>query len=489
VSRQIRRLGIALLALFVVTFVQLNYLQVFAAKRISENPANVRLIYQEYDVRRGSILASDARTVLAQSRPSSGKLKFQRTYPNPELYAPLTGYYSLLFGRAGLEASEQDFLSGRASQLLPQNLVDEILGRTKTGATVITTIDANLQRIARQALGSLPGAVVAMAPKTGNVLALYANPTYDPTPLGSHDTDVERAAWRRLLRDPSHPLLSRANQEVFAPGSTFKLITASAGLENGMTPATTFPNPRRLPLPQTTATIGNFGDEWCLGGASRITLAQALTISCNVTFAQVGLRVGADKLLAQAEAYGFNQQIPFQLPFAEGQLPPSTLGPEQVPNTALSAIGAASVRANPLQMALVAQAIANGGVEMQPNLVKEIRDASGRVVSSPPPVEFGRPISARTASELTQMMVSVVDQGTGTAAQIPGVQVAGKTGTAETTSGTPHAWFVSFAPAQDPRIVVGVVVLNGGNAGSEATGGLVAAPVARAVMEAALQGP
>jgi peptidoglycan glycosyltransferase len=488
-DRQLRRLGVAFLLLFVLLFVQLNYLQVFAAKRISENPANLRLVLQEFDTLRGPILARDARTIMAVSRPTDDKLKYLRRYPSGELYAHLTGFSSFVFGRTDLERSQDDFLSGRAPQLLPQNLVDEILGRTKQGATVITTIDPALQKVAQQALGSLPGGVVAIDPRTGEVLALVANPTYDPNPLASHDTKEERAAWASLTADPSQPLLSRANEELYPPGSTFKMVTASAALESGMTPDTKLPNPPQLDLPQTDAVLHNFGDEHCASGAPQITLAEAFAESCNVTFGEIGLRLGGDAVREQAERYGFNGDVPFQIPFAEGQVPASSLGPDRLPNAALSAIGLASVAANPLQMALVAQAIANGGVELLPNLVSEIRDPSGRVVSRTEPTEFGRPISARTANELTQMMVGVVDHGTGTAAQIPGVAVAGKTGTAQTPSGRPHAWFVGFAPAEQPTIVVAVVVLNGGDLGSEATGGRVAAPVARSVIEAALRRP
>jgi peptidoglycan glycosyltransferase len=488
-DRQLRRLGVALLALFLLLFAQLNYLQVFAAKRISENPANLRLVLQELDTLRGPILARDARTVLAVSRPTDDKLKYLRRYPSGELYAHLTGFSSFVYGRTDLEHSQDEYLSGRASSLLPQNLVDEILGRTKQGATVITTIDPALQKVAQQSLGSLPGAVVALDPKTGEVLALVANPTYDPNPLASHDTKEERAAWNRLTADPSQPLLSRANEELYPPGSTFKMVTASAALESGMTRETKLPNPAELDLPQTDATLHNFGNEHCAGGAPEITLAEAFASSCNVTFGEIGLRLGGDAIRAQAEKYGFNGNVPFQIPFAEGQVPASSLGPDRLPNAALSAIGLASVTANPLQMALVAQAIANGGVELMPNLVREIRDPSGRVVSRIDPREYGRPISARTAAELTEMMVGVVDHGTGTAAQIPGVSVAGKTGTAQTPSGKPHAWFVAFAPAEQPSIVVAVVVLNGGDLGSEATGGRAAAPIARSVIEATLQRP
>jgi peptidoglycan glycosyltransferase len=487
-DRQIRRVALAFLALFVVLFAQINYLQVFAADRLANNPANQRLLLQEYEVDRGDILARDGRTVLARSKPTPGELKYLRVYPSGPLYAGVTGYYSVVFGRYGLEQTENDYLAGRSSDLLAQNLVDEILGRDKRGATVVTTINAKLQRAAKQALGSLPGAVVALDPKSGEVLAMVANPTYDPNPLASHDPKAVRAAQRRLVKDPDKPLLSRATQELFPPGSTFKLVTASAALENGMKPDTQFPNPPFLQLPNSTAQLHNFGGEHCLGGIPKLTLAQALQVSCNVVFGEIGLKLGANKLVAQARAFGFDRQIPLETPFVSGSIPPVGDFANALSFVATSAIGQQDVRANPMQMALVGAAIANGGLEMVPHLVKEIRDADGRVVKTIAPQEFGRPISGQTANQLTAMMVSVVQAGTGTAAQIPGIQVAGKTGTAETTSGNPHAWFVSFAPAENPRIAVAVVVLNGGSLGSEATGGQVAAPIARAVIEAALKG-
>jgi peptidoglycan glycosyltransferase len=220
-DRQIRRVALAFLALFVVLFAQINYLQVFAADRLANNPANQRLLLQEYKVLRGDILARDGRTVLAKSKATSGELKYLRVYPNGPLYAGVTGYYSLVFGRYGLEQTENDYLAGRSSDLLAQNLVDEILGRDKRGATVVTTINAKLQRVARQALGSLPGAVVALDPKSGEVLAMVGNPTYDPNALASHDPKAVRAAQKKLVKDRDKPLLSRATQELFPPGSTF----------------------------------------------------------------------------------------------------------------------------------------------------------------------------------------------------------------------------------------------------------------------------
>jgi len=487
IDRQIRRLGLAFVILFLLLFGQVNYLQVFAAQRISGNPANRRIILQEYSTQRGEILARDERTVLAKSVPTNDSLKYLRVYPGGALYGQITGYYSLIYGRSGLESAYDDYLSGRAAALLPQNLVDEILGRPKRGATVVTTIDPKLQQAAAHALGSLPGALVALDPRTGEVLAMVSNPSFDPSPLASHSGAKQRTAWNRLAHSTSKPLLARAFQEVYPPGSTFKMVTASAALQNGMTPSTLFPNPPQLDLPQTTNTLQNFGGEHCLGGIPQLTLAQALTVSCNVVFGEVGLRLGADKLVAQAQRFGFGQHVPFDLPFAEGQIPPASSFTDNLPLVAYSAIGQASVAANPLQMAMIGEAIANGGVEMQPHLVRRILDPQGRVVNTTLPHVYSRPISPQTAAQMTSMMVQVVQSGTGTAAQIPGVAVAGKTGTAQHAGGNnPHAWFVCFAPAQNPRIVVAVVVLNGGSMGSEATGGQVAAPIAKAVLEAAL---
>jgi len=493
-DRLIRRLGGAMLALFVLLLGQVTYIQVVASERLADNPANAtRQLIAEYRVDRGSILAADGRTELALSRKSPGQLKYQRHYPQGPLYADITGYYSIIFGRSELEQSYNTYLSGDAPELISQTLIDQVLGRPKRGATAVTTIDPAIQRAAERALGDLPGGVVALDPHTGDVKAIVANPTYDPNELASQDPKKVRATWDRLNSDPDKPLLSRAIDELYPPGSTFKLVTAAAALENGFGPDSTWPNPPVLDLPQTTATLENFGGEHCLGGASQITLAQALTISCNVVLGEIGLRLGGAKLADQAHAFGFapdasSGDVPFDIPFQEGVFPEASYFSDRLPAVALSAIGQDNVAANPMQMALVASAIANGGSEMRPRLVSEIRDPSGQVIESFAPEAFGQPISSQTAIQLTQMMVSVVQSGTGTAAQIPGIEVAGKTGTAQHGEGlAPHAWFVSFAPAQNAKIAVAVIVLDGGSLGSDATGGVLAAPIAKAVMEAALQ--
>jgi len=493
VERQIRRLGVGLLALFLALFVQINYLQVFAADRIENDPANAfRQLKAEYSVDRGSILASDGRTVLASSRKSSGTLKYQRRYPQGERYADVTGFYSFVYSRTKLEAAYNDWLSGDAPELLPQTLTDLVLGRDKRGATIVTTIDPQLQAVAEQQLGTQPGAVVAMEPSTGDVLAMVTNPSYDPNALASQDGKDVRRAWDQLNADQDKPLLSRASDELFPPGSTFKLVTAAAALEDGFGPNSSWDNPPVLDLPQTTATLSNFGGEHCLGGAARISLEQALEVSCNVVFGEVGLKLGPQALADEARKFGFVPQagddsVPFDIGWSPGVFPDATAFSSEDPRLALSAIGQQDVQANPLQMALVASAIANHGTLMRPRLVSEIRDPSGRVLETFDPERYSQPLSPANAQALTQMMELVVSSGTGTAAQIPGITVAGKTGTAEHGEGEPpHAWFTCFAPAQDPQIAVAVIVLNGGNLGSEATGGQVAAPIAKAVLEAAL---
>jgi peptidoglycan glycosyltransferase len=467
-------------------FAQVNYLQVFGADAIANNPANFRLIIQEYKTDRGEILARNARTVLAKSVKTRGQLQFLRVYPQGPLYSDVTGYSSLVYGRSRLESSENDFLAARATELLPSTIEDEILNRPKRGAFVITTIDPHLQSVASQALAGRPGAAVALNPHTGEVLAMVTNPSYDPTDLSSHDPSEIRRTWKQLNAEKPNPLLSNASDQIYPPGSTFKLIDTAAALEHGYTPSSRLPNPSALDLPQTTHQFHNFADSTCPGG-STITLALALTVSCDVTFAELGLKLGANVLYDEARKFGFDTHVPFDVPFAEGSFPNPSYFPTRLPQLAFSAVGQADVAANPLQMALVASAIANHGVEMRPQLVREVRAPGGSVIRSFRPQVFGQPISPQTAATMTSMMESVVQSGTGTPAQIPGVAVAAKTGTGQNqTTGLPYCWFVAFAPAQNPKIAVAVLLLNGGGAGAGATGGTVAGPVAKTIMEAAL---
>jgi peptidoglycan glycosyltransferase len=509
-DRQIRRLGIAFVALFAVLFAQVAYVQVVAADRIAGEPANApRQITAEYAVERGQILAANRSTVLAVSKPNpdpSSPYKFQRFYPGGELWGQLTGYYSRIYGRSGLEQAMNPYLAGTAPEFTTQNLTDIILGRPKRGGNVITTLVPAVQAEARKALGTHEGAVVAIDPATGDILAMYSNPGYDPSGV-STGTDAQiQKAWQALIGDPQKPLVSHAFQDLYLPGSTFKTITASAALDNNWPPEKTWKNPHHLELPGTTTHIENFGDEFCAGGAPMVTMEAAFTSSCNVPFAEIGMALGPDKMSTQAQAYGLckidpvaggsslcqDDTIPFILPWQTGRFPVASYFDNNEAALARSSIGLDNDLLNPLHLGLIAAAIANGGTMYEPRLVTEVRDATtGQTIASFGPQEYSHPLTSSSAAELRKMMVNVVASGTGTPAQIPGVVVAGKTGTSANTQGPPNAWFTAFAPAgeaQTARIAVGVIVLDGGSLGNEATGGQVAAPIAKQVIESYLRG-
>jgi penicillin-binding protein A len=500
-ERRIRRVGIAFVVLFTVLFGQLAYVQVFAADDIKNNPANFsRQLIAEYNVRRGSILTADG-LVLAESVPAppGSRYRFERRYPQGDLYGSITGYYSRIYGRTGIEQSMNPYLSGEAPELAVSTFTDLFLGRSKRGASVIVTIDPRVQAVAKSALGGNEGAVVALDPSNGNVLALYSTPGFDPNVLSSGTDEQIRQAWGTLNDDPRKPLLPLATQELFLPGSSFKLVTASAALENGYGTDSVWQNPHRLTLPLTNEQLQNFGDEFCNGGSSTVTLQIGFQESCNVTFAKVGLKLGPENMAEQAQAYGMclthppaqttcdEQPISFELPFQNGRFPEPSYFERNDPLLAFSAIGLDNDLVNPMQMALIASAIANDGSLMNPRVVTQVRDAQGRVAREFRPQQWGQPISDATAEAMTQMMISVVNGGTGYRAAIPGIQVAGKTGTATNGPGeAPNAWFTAFAPAGAPRVAVSAIVLDGGDLGSEATGGQVAAPIVKQVIEAAL---
>jgi peptidoglycan glycosyltransferase len=477
---QIRRVGIGLVVAFLAVFVQLNYVQIFAAEDIASNNANIRSLLREYSIKRGDILTVDARQI-ARSVHTRGNLEFLRTYPGGELFGHVTGYYSIVYGTAGLESAYNSQLLGEGGVLSMQDIEDRFLGSGEQGDDVVSTIDSRLQQTARDALGNQVGSVVALDPSTGEVKAMWSNPSYDPAPLASH-TPAEEREYRATLRpnSPGSPLINGVTQKGYPPGSTFKVVTAAAALEAGRTPSSTFPDPVELELPLTDETLTNFTKTSCAGGG-RIDLFNALVVSCDTTFAMLGLQI-PEELRATAEAFGFNSDIPFDIRVEESRFP--DIPDDQEPLRAFAGIGQGDVVATPLQMALVAATIADGGIVPRPRLVREIIDASGSIVERFSPEELGRALSQETASELTEMMVAVVAEGTGTNAQIPGVAVAGKTGTAQSAEGAaPHAWFICFAPADDPKLAVAVVVENGGSFGAEATGGVVAAPIAKAVLE------
>jgi peptidoglycan glycosyltransferase len=427
------------------------------------------------------MVLSDGQPV-AISVATDDKLKFRRSYPQGQHYGMITGFYSLVFGSSLAESAFNTYLVGKAPEQFAQNLVDLFTAESTPGGTLRLTIDPNTQTIAERELRQRKGAVVALDYKTGKVLAMTTFPRYDPNQLSSHDSDRIRATWNRLLKDPDQPLLNRATDALYPPGSTFKVVTAAAALEDGIGTDQQLPSPNAYTPPKTTRQIHNFGNSSC-SSSGQLTMPDALAISCNTTFAALGNKVGPTRLSDEAEKFGLNQKSPYQLRSATSSIP-RDMDP---PATAQSAIGQRDVRVSPLQMASVAATIANGGKRMAPHVVDRVIDNRGKLVRQFDDESLGQAIPGNVADEVKQMMGAVVERGTGDAARIDGVQVFGKTGTAQTAEGAaPHAWFIGFAEQGERSIAVAVVVENGGDLGSEATGGHVAAPVAKKVMEAYL---
>jgi peptidoglycan glycosyltransferase len=360
-----------------------------------------------------------------------------------------------------------------------------LAGKQQTGASIQLTINAKAQAAAHAALGNRRGAVVALNPKTGAILAMVSHPAYDPSVIASHDATAAKSAMETLVADPTKPLTNRAIAgNLYPPGSVFKIVTAAAALTNGtVTETTQIPGPARMDLPQTSVGLPNWDRAAC-GPNDLTTLQHALEISCNTAFAWVGLKLGADALRAQAAKFGFGDEsitVPMKVTASKV---PADLNPPQL---AQSSIGQYDVRVTPLQVAMVAAGIANRGVVMKPFLVDRVLGSNLDVIDQTVPQQYSQAVSSEVASQLTRMLVAVVDAGTGGPAKIAGVAVAGKSGTAQQGNGLPpHAWFTSFAPADNPQVAVAVVVEDGGNAGEEAGGSRAAGPIAKAVMEAVI---
>lgn len=481
-NTQIRRVAFTLLILFMALFLRLDWIQLVKAEKLANDSRNRRFTLRDYSIERGAIVSADGVT-LAESRPTPTEdIKYLRVYPQGPLFAQVTGYYSIQYGRFGFEQAHNKELAGRGGVLTMQELGDRLLNRSENGDTLVLSIDSRIQKAANDALAATGrrGAVVALDPITGQVLALVSAPSFDPNPLSQHSFSVQDRARASLLKDPGQPLLNRATRQTYPPGSTFKLITSAAAIEGGVPISTSFPATTSYSPAQTSSVIHNFGGSSCGGD-----MAQALKVSCNVYFARLGAELPQGALARAARAFGFEEAPPFDLTVAASRLP--TAAQLKSPAfAAQSAIGQFDVSATPLQMALVASAIANSGKVPTPRLVNEVRDSVHLNVKRQGETEMWRTaITTQTAAQLRDMMIEVVRGGTGRAAALPGKTVAGKTGTAESggASDISYAWFVGFAPAEAPRIALAVLVEGVGGGNSE-TGGRLAAPIARAIFEA-----
>lgn len=475
-QRSIRSLGIFFIILAVALLLNLTYIQVFGQKGLEENAANTRRLVREYSIDRGSIITSDG-LIAAQSRETDGIYEYVRSYPQGDLLSHVIGYDSPQFGRSGLELQYNDYLLGRKPS---SGWVDEMTKNVKKGFDLHITIDAGVQAAGARGLGARKGAVVALDPRTGALLACYSWPTFNPNLLVSQEVDPQGsleadARMRAYARDDGSPLLNRATMGLFTPGSSFKILTASAGIESGFPPSTVYDCPGIWPVGGSR--VVNYGSPPKDFGS--IDMDTALSYSVNTYFAQLAYDIGSRRLVDYAQAFGMNNPIPLDYPGVEASLIPP---PDQMDaiDLAWTGAGQGELLLTPLQLALIGCSIANQGIIMLPHLMKDVRNGDA-ILERFENREWKAPISSRTALSVLSMMVDVVENGTGAGAAIDGVAVAGKTGTAEVEGKPNHAWFVGIAPAENPQVVVAVLVENGGG------GGAVAAPVAKQVMEAALK--
>jgi len=472
-NKQIKALFTVFVVILLAIVVNLSWLQVFGASGIENNAFNKRRIVEEYAILRGDIISADNQ-IAARSVDTSAEYRYQREYPMGSLFSDVIGYDSWRYGRTGLEARYNKELLGSSSKLTVQSLSNRLLGASKKGNSILMTLDSRVQRCAAEALDGRKGAVVAMDSKTEAVLAMVTSPTYDPNaaiPLPGRDN---QAQWDAINADPNRPLFNRATSGLYPPGSSFKVVTAAAALDQGIvTPDTPFDCAGKLPV--SGYSIYDFNKK----SHGRLDFAQALILSCNITFAQVGMNLGAPALVKYAEMFGFNKPMPLDLPTVASQV--QEAGEMDPVALASASFGQGQDLATPVEMAVVASTIANEGVMMRPYMVQEIRDYNNRIIDRVEPGQIRQVVDSQTAITLTDIMVNVVEKGTGTSARIDGVEVAGKTGTAEVENGKPHAWFICFAPARDPKVAVAVIVENGGE------GGKTAAPIARKVLQMALK--
>ena len=458
-NRPIKKVAIFCFALFAVLFLDGNWIQVVKASSYSAHADNYRNTIYNYQVDRGSIIVGSSNVAFSTATKSS-TMKYQRAYSNGPEYAPVTGYFSSNYGNANLEQFENTLLNGKDTRLATQNFIRKAEGKDQAGGSVVTTINAKAQDAAYQALTSElssvgQGAVAAINPKTGAILALVSAPSYDPNKLASSSSSVQNTYATSLNNNALQPKLDKALNQTYPPGSTFKIVTSAAALTDGLNGQTITPTTsvsgaplQTLTLPQSTSTISNSGGETC----NSAVLMDAFAQSCNTVFGYVGMQLGASNVQSMAQAFGFNKtglSVPMSVSTSNF---PSSNGLSQA-QLAQSSIGQYNVTMTPLEGAMMASAVANGGTIEAPYLIAKELDTSGNVITTASPTTYSTPISSSVATELSTMMQDVVTNGTATSLQNLGVSVAAKTGTAERGTGqNPVAWMVAYAPANDPQV-------------------------------------
>ncbi|MFE2580723.1 peptidoglycan D,D-transpeptidase FtsI family protein [Streptomyces sp. NPDC059378] len=483
-NKPLRRIAIFCGLLVLTLLLRDNWLQYVKADTLASDTDNRRVNITRYASPRGDIIV-DGKAITGSVESGDNDFKYKRTWKDGAMWAPVTGFSSQAFGANQLEKLEDGILTGTDNRLFFRNTLDMITGKQKEGGSVVTTLNAAAQKAAYKGLGDKKGAVAAIDPATGKILALVSTPSYDPSTFAG-TSDSDQKAWNKVLKknNPDDPMLNRALRETYPPGSTFKVVTAAAALENGVVSGiddpTKTPDPYRLP--QTTTNLTNEH-----GGCKNANLREALRVSCNTVFAKMADNVGNDKMIEQAEKFGFNNAT-LDTPVRAAE---SIYPKDNQPQNALDGIGQGSNAATPLQMAMVASAVANNGKLMQPYMVDQLRASNLDVIETNEPKELSQAVSSETAQKLQQMMETVVESGTGTSAQINGVTVGGKTGTAQhglNNSEKPYAWFISYAKLSDGSspVAVAVVVEDGAANRGDITGGGLAAPIAKDVMKAVI---
>ena len=464
-DKRIRYLLFFFVTIFVLLVVNLTYLQVFSADKLINHQYNTRALTEELTTKRGSIITADGIEIAQSERSGSGK-KYDRFYSAGEGFSHITGYYDSRLGRTALERTYNDELLGKDSADTVSDYIDRIVGRNQPGNDLILTIDSKIQRTAYQSLIGRRGSVVAINPKTGAVLALASYPGFNPNTL--------RKDWKKLIKDEDSPLLNRAINGTYPPGSAFKTVTLVAALANGKSkPEKMYPAPATITIHGGTVT--NYKEK----SFGQISLKEAFEKSINTVYGKVGVEVGGNDLVDQAKKFGFNKDIGFDLDVKKSTLKQASEMDDL--EVAWTAVGQASTLATPFQMAMIAAGVANDGELMKPFMVEKVRDYQGKTVQKHRPQVMASVIDTLNAKTIRNIMKDVVEKGTGQAAKIENISVAGKTGTAEIKGKSPHAWFIAFAPVEDPEIAVSVIVENGG------TGGAKAAPIARKLIETALK--
>lgn len=481
-NKELRRVGTLVLGMFTALLVSTSIIQVIEQDNLQADARNTRTLYASFSVERGQIIAGEQ--VIAQSVPTDDQYRYQREYPLGELYAPVTGYLTIHGENTGLERSLDDYLTGRANDQFLDRLNGILTGQNPRGATVQVTIDPAIQQAAWDALGDLQGSVVAIEPSTGRILAMVSKPSYDPNLLAGHAQSVVNQNYDALLADPLDPLFNRAiGGDMNPPGSTMKVLMTASALRNGLAPDSQLPNPPILTLPGTSTTITNSNSGTC-GGAETVALADAFRLSCNIPYAELGAQLGYDQIAETAEAFGFDDPE-LRIPMA---VTPSVFpSPESTAQLMLQSFGQGNVRTSPLQIAMLSAAVANGGELMTPNLVEAITAPDLTPLEEFDPTVFRTPLTPEQAASMSQMMVANVNSGFASGARIDGVEVAGKTGTAQNGPDDPYTlWFTGFAPAGDPQIAIAVLLEDGAGRGQSGSGNGIAAPIAKKVIEAVL---